>query len=283
VTATLEKVRDQIHAASPAPSDFLLGPDGTRTVFDLSAVSGITFDQQTRLTGPPISVRVPLEFLNVIPGAVGTIAFGRYLSPDYQVHPGEYIPTVGTRTSTPVVQRMNEVYFNLFLPSGPEPAGGWPVALFGHGTSAHKNEEPLRVAASMAAQGVATIAINFAGNGFGPLSTLTVNPLDGAPVPFPAGGRSVDQNGDGLIGGTEGQLAAAPRSVLGETDALRQTAADLMQLVRVIQAGMDVDGNGSPDLDPSRVTYLGFSLGASLGTILFAVEPNVRAAALNNP
>src|SRR5262249_4012911 len=44
-----------------------------------------------------------------------------------------------------------------------------------------------------------------------------------------------------------------------------------------------VDGDGSPDLDPSRISYLGFSLGASLGTMLFAVEPNLTAAALNNP
>src|SRR5262249_23152698 len=173
-TAVLEKIRDQIHAATPEAVDFLLGPGGTRTVFDLSAVSDIRFGQQTRVTGPLTDFRVPIEFLNVIPGAVGTVAFGKYVSPDYQVHSGEYIPPVGTRTGTPTVQRMNDVYFNLFLPSGPNPAGGWPVALFGHGTSAHKNEEPLRVAASNAAHGIATIAINLAGNGFGPLSTLTV-------------------------------------------------------------------------------------------------------------
>ena len=263
VTATLEKMRDQIHADTPAPADFVLGPDGTRTVFDLDEVGGITFNQQTRVTGSLTPVRVPIEFLSAIPGTVATVAFGKYLSPDYQVHSGEYIPPVGTRTGTPVVQRMNEVYFNLFLPSGPEPAGGWPVALFGHSTSAHKNEEPLRVAASNAAHGIATIAINMAGNGFGPLGTLTVNPVAGAPVSFLAGGRSVDQNGDGIIGSTEGQLAAAPWTIIGETDALRQTAADLMQLVRVIQIGMDVDGNGSRDLDPSRISYLGFSLGAA--------------------
>src|SRR5262245_46562297 len=114
-TAVLEKIRDQIHAATPEAVDFLLGPGGTRTVFELSAVSGITFGQQTRVTGPHTPVRVPLEFLSVIPGVLGTIAFGKYLSPDFQVHPGEYIAPVGTRTGTPIVRRMNEVYFNLFL------------------------------------------------------------------------------------------------------------------------------------------------------------------------
>src|SRR5262245_8103900 len=34
-TADLEKIRDQIHAATPAPADFLLGPGGERTTFNL--------------------------------------------------------------------------------------------------------------------------------------------------------------------------------------------------------------------------------------------------------
>jgi hypothetical protein len=282
-TAVLEKMRDQIHAKTPAPATFLLGLDGTRTVFDLAAVSGVTFNEQTRANGPSTPVQVPIQFLNAVPGAVGAIAFGSFVSPDYLVHPGEYIPPVGTRTGTPVTQGTNEVYFNLFLPAGPPPAGGWPVVVFGHSTSANKNDEPLRVAASMAAQGMATIAINVAGNGFGPLGTLTVTPTAGAEVTFPAGGRSVDQNGDGLIGGTEGQLASGSHSILAETEAMRQTVADLMQLVRVMQAGMDVDGNGSRDIDPTRISYLGFSLGASYGTLLAAVEPNIQSAVLNAP
>src|SRR4051812_38685344 len=51
-TAILEKIRDQIHAATPAPADFLLGPNGERTVFNLDDVSGITWNQQTRVAGP---------------------------------------------------------------------------------------------------------------------------------------------------------------------------------------------------------------------------------------
>jgi hypothetical protein len=56
-----------------------------------------------------------------------------------------------------------------------------------------------------------------------------------------------------------------------------------MQLIREIQVGMDVDGDGARDLDPARVSYAGFSLGASLGTMLFAVEPGLSAAVLNAP
>jgi dienelactone hydrolase len=54
-----------------------------------------------------------------------------------------------------------------------------------------------------------------------------------------------------------------------------------MQLVRVIEVGIDADGDGAADLDPSRIYYAGFSNGAILGTAFAAVESSVRAAVLN--
>jgi hypothetical protein len=41
-------------------------------------------------------------------------------------------------TGTPAVQGVNEIYFNLYLPSGPRPAGGWPVAINGQGSAGNK-------------------------------------------------------------------------------------------------------------------------------------------------
>ena len=101
----------------------------------------------------------------------------------------------------------------------------------------------------MAQRGIATIAINVVGHGFGPLGTLTVNRAAGAP------GRAVrrrtwDRPGrKRRIDSTEGVNAAAPQTLVGSRDGLRQTVIDLMQLVREIEVGMDVDGNGTRDLD----------------------------------
>jgi hypothetical protein len=281
-TAIMEKIRDQIHATTPEPANFNLGPDGTRTVFLRNDVTGITFHEQT-MDDPPGFTNVQLNLTGLVPGVVSEIAFGKYASPDYEVHTGEYIPQIGTLTGSPVVQSMNEVYFNLFLPSGPKPEGGWPVAIYGHPAAGNKNSGPLLVAATMAAHGVATVSINVAGNGFGPLGTLTVNQTMGDPVTFPAGGRGIDQDSDHIIDSTEGQFATAPRTIISNRDALRQTVADLMQLVRVIEVGMDVNGNGSRDLDPSRIYYFGQSLGGIYGTIFLAVEPDVRAGVPNVP
>lgn len=286
-TAVLEKIRDQIHAATPAAADFLLGPNGERTVFNLGDVAGVTWNQQTRVAGPLNPVPVNIGLLGFVPGAVGQVAFGKYVSPDYETAE-QFIPPVGTGTGTPVVQGENELFFNLYLPSGPEPAAGWPVAIFVPGTGSSKQGgvgpgggDALAVVAPLAEQGIATIAINVVGHGFGPLSTLTVTPGVGAPVTFSEGGRGIDQNGDGTIGATEGLSARAPRSIIDDRDGRRQTVVDLMQLLQVIETGMDVDGDGSGDLNASRVYYLGQSLGGVCGTAFLAVEPDVRAGVLN--
>lgn len=56
---------------------------------------------------------------------------------------------------------------------------------------------------------------------------------------------------------------------------------DLLQLARAIQAGIDLDGDGSPDLDPNRIHYHGFSYGGNLGTVFMAVEPSVATGVLS--
>ena len=284
-TAALEKIRDQIHAATPAPADFLIGPGGTRTVFDLDDITGITWSQQTRVDGTlsPVSLATELGALrDLIPGAVSGIAYGKFTSPDYLIHPGGFIPPIATRTGMPQVQGNVDVYFNVVLPSGPAPAGGWPVAIYGTGGEGAKDTWLLQVAGSMAAQGIATVSINFYGRGFGPQSTITVQSASEGPVTLPAGGRSIDQNGDGIFGPSEGLAAPAPQSIIWERDSYRQTVIDWMQLVRTIQAGVDVDGDGAMDLDPSRIYQFGNSTGGNMGTMLLAAEPAVRAGVLNS-
>ena len=54
-----------------------------------------------------------------------------------------------------------------------------------------------------------------------------------------------------------------------------------MQLVREIEVGMDVDGDGTRDLDAERISYFGQSFGGIYGTKFLAVEPNVQAGVPN--
>jgi hypothetical protein len=140
------------------------------------------------------------------------------------------------------------------------------------------------VASILAHNGIASIAINVVGHGFGPNSTLTVNQGTSS-VTLPEGGRSFDQDGNGKIDGTEGSSTffLSPQVTIGSRDALQQTVADLMQLVRAIQGGIDADGDGLQDLDPNRIYYAGQSFGGIYGTIFLGIEPDVRAGVPNVP
>jgi hypothetical protein len=301
-TAVMEKIRDQLAAASPAPADFILGRKGERTVFPLANVASISWKRQLT-TGdpnatPPIppsftTPTVPLASLRTVPGTsvpgIGTVAFGRYHSPDYE-NPDGVIPAVGTRTGVPAVQATNDIYFNLFLPSGPEPPGGWPVAIAGHGAGNGKNvaNVPFGVAAKLAQHGLATIAINAVGHGGGPLGTLAVTNTNGTTVTLSDGGRSIDRNGDGAF--PPGSLPEGfytrpdgPDAIVFARDGVRQTVIDLMELVREIEVGVDVNGDGTPDLDRNRIYYFGNSLGGIYGTPFAALEPSVRASVLGEP
>ena len=280
ITSVMERIRDQIKVGTPEPANFLLGPMGERAVFNRADVTSVAWRQQTRQNPAGFTtVNLDLGILQVVPGAVGTIAHGVYTSPDYQVHPGEYIPAVGTRTETPQVQSYNQIYFSLFLPAGPKPEAGWPVAIISPGSSSSRHAGPSILASKLASYGIATIGITAPGVGFGPHGTLTVNLTGGSSLTIPDGGRGIDQDGNGVIGNAEGSVAAAPRAwTIGERDRNRQAVVDLMQLVRVIEVGMDVDGDGSSDLDQDRIYYHGNSAGAMYGTIFMALDPSVSVA-----
>jgi len=132
---------------------------------------------------------------------------------------------------------------------------------------------------------MATACINVVGQAYGPLSFLKVSLKDGSVVQFPSGGRGKDLNGDGIISDNEGVSAVSPEhSGVGARDAIRQQVIDFMQLVRVIEIGADVDGDGVVDLDPSQISYFGYSFGGgAFGHIFLAVEPNVEVGVLASP
>jgi hypothetical protein len=288
VTSDVEKIREQIKAATPAPATFeIVIGSKDRAVFDFDEIiaGGFTFAAQTnanpaaRLTPTTTAFEGARSFA---PGPIASIAFGRFESPNY-LGPGRFIPAVPTRTGIP--QRFGsdkDVYFNLLLPAGPRPPNGWPVVIFGHGLGAHKEEGLFAIAGRMASHGIASIGINAFAHGFGSQGKLTVATRSRGSFTFLEGGRGIDQDGNGTIDASEGLAAASPLQLgINVADGFRQTVIDHMQLVRAIEVGIDVDGDGVPDLDSSRIFYVGQSMGGIAGTIFMAVEPQVSAANLN--
>ncbi|HWG94557.1 MAG TPA: hypothetical protein VNU66_10060, partial [Mycobacteriales bacterium] len=157
-------------------------------------------DQRTTSTDPATftSSTVP----NLALAAVGCYAFGSFETPLFARDDSTIAPT--PTTQTPPVQGKARTGFALVVPAGTPPAGGWPVAVYGPGFT--RSYFDLFVSADLnAAAGIATIATNPLGHGFGPASTITVQ---GPGTRFLSYGRGKDLTGDGRIEAAEGSQPA---------------------------------------------------------------------------
>lgn len=283
VTAGLEQIRAGIESTSAPAIRFTLGPNGARSVYPRVELDRIDLRRQTSADpSAPLEEAIMLPLAAVPPTEVRAIAFGRFPSRSF-LSPERHIPATPTRSDAPAMTGTDEVDVTVFLPAGVMPRDGWPVAIFGHGFRDDRHVTPVVLAGTMARAGFATVVINSVGHGGGPAGTLTVTRAGHEAITLPAGGRGVDLDGDGRIGAAEGVATRADSrlALISTRDGLRQTVADLMQLVRAIHRGVDVDGDGRADLDRERIHYFGQSFGGIYGTLLMAVDPYVRVGVLD--
>jgi pimeloyl-ACP methyl ester carboxylesterase len=98
-----------------------------------------------------------------------------------------------------------------------------------------------------------------------------INNATGAPGP------------DGLIDPSGAHsVSAGLSSMLTGRDTFRQGVADLFALAHSIPS-MDIDSDGSPDMDASNIAYVGISWGGLHGTVFTAIETDVTRAFLSVP
>lgn len=265
-TTWLERARDNLAATVP---DFKAGP-----VVDLASYPNAVWHQQTG-TAPVSFNDVALPFASL--QGISRIAFGTYSSPNY-LNTRQIIDLPPTALPLNPAGRTEQIQFNVFLPATPKPVNGYPAAIFGHGFGSDRFLSPGAIASSFAAAGWAVIAIDAVGHGLGPQSSVTFTG-SGGQLDVSTPGRGVSQSSKGTIATTDGCLILAPIPV-GARDCILQTAIDLMQLTRAVRFGIDLDGDGSLDLDSSRIAYAGHSLGAIYGTVFSAVEPTVPLSTL---
>jgi pimeloyl-ACP methyl ester carboxylesterase len=267
-TGWLEAARTLV--ANTPPGTALLTPQST---FPISTLATFVLHEQTG-ANPTRFTDLALPITASLLAGLDRITIGSFQSPNY-------LQSDQTIAAGPSPLATNTIYFNALLPAAnKKPAAGYPVVIFGHGFGDSRWGGPTAVSPTLANNGFAVIAINAVGHGFGPLSTVSFTDKTEKTVTVPAGGRGVDVNGNGSIDSEEGCALVAPVAI-GLRDCFRQTVVDLMQLAHAIRTGIDLDGDGTPDLDASRIYYAGESLGAMYGTVFTAVEPTVRAAMLN--
>jgi hypothetical protein len=114
---------------------------------------------------------------------------------------------------------------------------------------------------------------------------------------FSGFGQGTDLDGDGNITASEGvgptdhktldaggnvvADAPSPYATTGLRDGLIQTADNVMAMVRMIEQGVDLLGDGTVTLQRHVLAYYGQSFGAIYGTMFMATETHVTVAVLN--
>ncbi|WP_395679240.1 Ig-like domain-containing protein [Dokdonella sp.] len=163
-----------------------------------------------------------------------------------------------------------------------KPAAGWPLVIFQHGITRNRTDM-FAIAGTLAAQGFAVVAIDLPLHGL----TSTSNPFYVGNTPFGAIAheRTFDLDlsnnttgapgPDGTIDGS-GSYFINLTSLLTSRDNLRQGAADLLQLSHTAST--------LPNVDASRISFVGQSLGSIVGTVFLANEDEyVHTAVLSVP
>lgn len=273
-TAALESARRQLDVFAP-------GFERLRVV-SIADVASITWHKQVRTSGERFedaAFPAPVALLASV--GTGRVAFGSIASPRYLLRAG--LPIFpGTPTGAQLEpQGTDRLPFHVWLPASPPPSGGYSVVLAGHGITDSRFGLPTALNAGLIQRGVAIVAMNAFGHGFGADSTLRVTGRGGDTIELPGGGRGIDLDGDGAISDSEGCIIAVPGAPVNIRDCLRQSAVDWMAMVRAIRLGMDLDGDGTVDLNGDRISLIGQSLGSFYGAMVMAVDPSVISGVLN--
>jgi len=167
-----------------------------------------------------------------------------------------------------------------------EPANGWPVAIVQHGLTFNRTLM-LAVADSFAQAGFAVVAIDLPLHGV----TDTTSPFyQGPGSPFGDNERhfNLDNVGDTGVFVPDGKIDNGWQLLnianpLNARDHVRQGIVDTIALVRTLPTLDFPDGDSSPDLDGSRVHFVGLSLGSIISGVFLGLSPEVRTATLSSP
>jgi len=162
-------------------------------------------------------------------------------------------------TITPVEAEIPVTYW---LPRDME--GPFPVIVYGHGLNSERTEG-YEIARRMAEHGFAVVSMEAVEHGDHP----SVDPGE------PQGGV-LDLPALRFLGIDIANFKIDARAIRGN---FNQTNLDRLRLVHLIRTDPDINGDGIDDLDPTRVAYIGASLGAICGSGLMALSPDIDAAA----
>ncbi len=144
--------------------------------------------------------------------------------------------------------------------------GPFPTLVYGHGLGSGRDQGAV-LAAFAAPRGIMTVGIDAVQHGDHP-----TNPAPGSGT-IPTVMRFF----------AIGDLSTRAIEVLEMRENFRQSTYDKLSLTRLLQAAPDVNGDAMPDVDPTRLGYLGVSLGGIMGSELLALTDAYHVAVLVVP
>ncbi len=160
------------------------------------------------------------------------------------------------------------------------PDDGWPVVIFQHGITRNRSDM-LAIADTMASVGYVVVAIDLPLHGI----TDVTSPLYIENTPFGPFSTErtfdMDLDQDGEIDSSAAYYINLT-NLLVSRDNLRQGVADLFTLVNSIP-GMDLNMDGTGDLNAANVSFVGLSLGGITGSTFLAMDPDVQSGMLSAP
>lgn len=191
-------------------------------------------------------------------------------------------PVATATTSIPLLVTVPNVQSS---GAGVKPARGWPVVIFQHGLTRNRLDS-LALADSFAdadsdfaapgVQGYVVASIDLPLHGVAGADASPSNPFYDAQnertfnldlidnekrTPGPDG--KIDESGTHFI-----NLS----SLLTGRDNMRQSVSDLLTLARSLPT-LDLTGDGTADIDPTRIHFIGHSLGGIVGGVFLGVAP----------
>jgi len=162
-----------------------------------------------------------------------------------------------------------------------KPAAGWPVVIVQHGLGGNRTQA-LAIADSFADACFIVAAIDLPLHGL----TNTTNPFYQAPNERTFNVDLVNNTtgaapADGKID-PSGQHTINLGSPLTSRDNLRQSEADMIVFTKSV-ANLDITGDGVSDVDKTRISYVGLSLGSIVGGGHLHFANDTRTATLSVP
>lgn len=237
------------------PGDDERADVATAAVFTTQHATAIAGALRKGVLEAPAPVAADVVVLNMLTAM--TVFTGTYSAPNFQAGDPPYknAPSgevkVGASGAATQV-RMETLRFSLAVPAGPVPSGGFPIAIYSHGTGGdYLSGVDDGTAERLAVEGIATISMDQVLHG----------PRN------PGGNPELDFFNFGNV------FAARDNALQGYADAFSQLR--LAEGISISDAGRTIT------FDPTKVFFFGHSQGGLTGPGFVAFEPACKGAVLS--